>query len=198
MRKFLAILFLLCTVSLGFVPLPVCSAAGAAAPELVQLTDMSFPEFFQLLEAHSAAKGTGLTFDKPPAEPIPGKLYDAYVFGAVRKGVPGQHGVFITAYANKAGYVSKVALAVPVSNGEALQDAYAAEYALLGVVGIEDTKAKRLMGYLKARRVPFEVAVWNHWAQRNLVISHGPASISDKVFYIRLTAYDKTFPSENR
>ncbi|WP_302123235.1 hypothetical protein, partial [Acidaminococcus fermentans] len=38
-------------------------------------------------------------------------------------------------------------------------------------------------------------AIWDEWANRNLVVYHGPSPVSDAAFYIRITAYDKKFPN---
>lgn len=64
------------------------------------------------------------------------------------------------------------------------------EYVLLGALGIPDHTVKLFMKNLLGRRIPFTTAIWNEWANRNLVVYHGPSYVTDLAFCIRITAYD--------
>ncbi len=69
------------------------------------------------------------------------------------------------------------------------------EYVLLGALGIPDHTVKLFMKNLLGCRILFTTAIWNEWANRNLVVYHGPSSVSDAAFCIKITAYNKGFPN---
>lgn len=170
-------------------------AAAAKPPVLVQASDKTFPEFYEDILLHNSAKNVNLHFEKVNEKPVEGEAYDIYLMAAKRPNAPDKQSALIQIYTNKAGYVSKIAIMVMMNNQEGIRAACLSEYVLLGALGIPDHTDKMFMKYVLGHRIPFTTAIWDEWANRNLVVYHGPSSVSDSAFYIRITAYDKRFPA---
>lgn len=170
-------------------------ATAAKPPVLVQVSDKTFPEFYEDILLHNSAKNVNLHFEKVNEKPVEGEAYDIYLMAAKRPNAPDKQSALIQIYTNKAGYVSKIAIMVMMNNQEGIRAACLSEYVLLGALGIPDHTDKMFMKYVLGHRIPFTTAIWDEWANRNLVVYHGPSSVSDSAFYIRITAYDKRFPA---
>lgn len=195
-KVLLGIFLMLMGVCPSFIGLAArADAAAAKPPVLVQVSDKTFPEFYEDILLHNSAKNVNLHFEKVNEKPVEGEAYDIYLMAAKRPNAPDKQSALIQIYTNKAGYVSKIAIMVMMNNQEGIRAACLSEYVLLGALGIPDHTDKMFMKYVLGHRIPFTTAIWDEWANRNLVVYHGPSSVSDSAFYIRITAYDKKFPA---
>lgn len=195
-KVLLGIFLMLMGVCPSFTGLAARADADAAKPPvLVQVSDKTFPEFYEDILLHNSAKNVNLHFEKVNEKPVEGEAYDIYLMAAKRPNAPDKQSALIQIYTNKAGYVSKIAIMVMMNNQEGIRAACLSEYVLLGALGIPDHTDKMFMKYVLGHRIPFTTAIWDEWANRNLVVYHGPSSVSDSAFYIRITAYDKRFPA---
>lgn len=175
-----------------------CDASATDTPTLVQVSDKTFIDFYNDILLHNKAKGVNMTFESVNIEPLEGKDYDSFLLMARRPNILGKHGAAISIFSNKAGCVSKIVIMAPTNNSESILDAHKAEYIILGALGIPDNIDKAFMRDLLARRTPFQIALWNNWSHRNIVVSHGPSPESSSLFYIRIIAYDKMFSRERK
>lgn len=195
-RVLLVLLLLLMGSCSSFAgPYARADAAAAKPPVLVQVSDKTFPDFYEDILLHNRAKNVNLHLEKVNEEPVEGEAYDIYLVAAKRPDFPDKKSALIQIFTNKAGYVSKIAIMVMMNNQEGIRAACLSEYVLLGALGIPDHTDKTFMKYVLSHRIPFTTAIWDEWANRNLVVYHGPSPVSDAAFYIRITAYDKRFPN---
>jgi hypothetical protein len=183
-------------------PMPGMAAVGEAAayrrPVLVQVSDKKFEDFYELILMYNDAKETKLDFEAFNREPVKGEAYDTYLVGAKKHGVSGKSGAVIYLFANKAGPISKIGIMAMKDDKEGVQAALLSEYVILGALGLPDTVEKKFLHQFVSRGFPAQLAVWNSWSNRNLVVYHGLADVSDRAFYIRITAYDRRFPPVRR
>ena len=195
-RVLLVLLLLLMGSCSSFAgPYARADAAAAKPPVLVQVSDKTFPDFYEDILLHNRAKNVNLHLEKVNEEPVEGEAYDIYLVAAKRPNASDKKSALIQIFTNKAGYVSKIAILVMMNNQEGIRAACLSEYVLLGALGIPDHTDKMFMKYVLSHRIPFTTAIWDEWANRNLVVYHGPSPVSDAAFYIRITAYDKRFPN---
>lgn len=195
-RVLLVLLLLLMGSCSSFAgPSARADAAAAKPPVLVQVSDKTFPDFYEDILLHNRAKNINLHLEKVNEEPVEGEAYDIYLVAAKRPDFPDKKSALIQIFTNKAGYVSKIAIMVMMNNQEGIRAACLSEYVLLGALGIPDHTDKMFMKYVLSHRIPFTTAIWDEWGNRNLVVYHGPSPVSDAAFYIRITAYDKRFPN---
>lgn len=193
-RVLLVLLLLLMGSCSSFAgPYARADAAAAKPPVLVQVSDKTFPDFYEDILLHNRAKNINLHLEKVNEEPVEGEAYDIYLVAAKRPDFPDKKSALIQIFTNKAGYVSKIAIMVMMNNQEGIRAACLSEYVLLGALGIPDHTDKMFMKYVLSHRIPFTTAIWDEWGNRNLVV--GPSPVSDAAFYIRITAYDKRFPN---
>lgn len=192
MRKIFLAFFLFCSLALGFVPggIPPVQAAYGGAPQLVQIADLQYKDFYYAVWAHGGATGSRLEFKYLGSTPyVRGQSYDAYAFGARWQDAPGVHGAMISAYTNKAGAVSKLTITanndIPLSRVEA----YAAAAVIMGTLGVDDSAAQRLVNQLRDGNMPGLLTIWNAAGNRRIVITQ--EIVAPNILNLRMTAYNR-------
>ena len=162
---------------------------------LVQLSDYTSKEFLDAMKTYAYKNNVELKMGNVVHTQNSGAVYDSDM---VMIGDNAQNGCILIIYTNKNGKVFKITLTSLLNNIEARVKSYETEEVILGVAGIDEKRKRNFMDDIRARDLPFGVAIWSYLANRNIGVEHSRYPNNNNLFYVRITAYDRLFELERR